>query len=225
MSRPPTQQRTDLWPLATLILANLIPLAGVFLWGWELTDLLRLYWVENAVIGLYTVLTLLTAWPEGESVAARIAAKVFMVPFFIVHYGMFWIGHGIFLMTFFGSGLTGVQGQPQGFFLSPVTDVLARADMLVWPVAAMLVSHGVAYVTNFLASGEYGTVPINKLMMRPYGRVVVLHVTIVIGGFLAAFLGPSQSVLLLFVIVKIVADVMAHVREERRVRSVQAATA
>lgn len=209
----------------TLILANLLPVAGVYLWGWSLTDLLMLYWIENAVVGLYTVLTLLAALPEGQVPASRIATKVFTVPFFIVHYGMFWIGHGIFLMTFFGGGMRRLSAQPQSVFLAPVVDVWARADVFVWPLVAMLVSHGVAFVTQFLASGEFRKVPLNQLMTRPYGRVVVLHVTIVVGGGLAMFLGPSQVVLLLFVLVKIVADVMAQSREERRVRAVQAATA
>jgi hypothetical protein len=193
----------------------------VYLWGWSLTDLLMLYWVENAVVGLYTVLTLLAALPEGQSSASRIAAKVFTVPFFIVHYGMFWIGHGIFLMTFFGGGMPRFSAQPQSIFLSPVVDVWARADVLVWPVAAMLASHGVAFVTEFLMTGEFRRVALNQLMTRPYGRVVVLHLTIVVGGVLAMFFGPSQAVLLLFVLVKIVADVIAQTRDARRVRALE----
>ena len=98
------------WALTTLVLANLVPLAGVYLWGWSLTDLLLLYWIENAVVGLYTVLTMLTSWPAGQALLPRVAGKLFFVPFFIVHYGMFWIGHGIFLQTFFGEWVRSFPG-------------------------------------------------------------------------------------------------------------------
>ena len=100
-----------------------------------------------------------------------------------------------------------------------------RAEVLAWPLAAMLVSHGVSFVSNFLASGEVRTAAIGELMMRPYGRVVILHVTIVLGGFMAVLLGPSLGVLLLFVTVKIVADVVTHLRVRRRMVSVGAVDA
>jgi len=97
---------------------------------------------------------------------------------------------------------------------------LVRVEVLVWPRVAVLVSHGVSFVGDFLASGESRTAAIGELMMRPYGRVVILHVTIVLGGFMAVLLGPSLGVLLLFVTVKIVADVVTHLRVHRRMVAV-----
>lgn len=204
------------WPLASLVAANLVPLVGVYLWGWDLTDLLLLYWLENAVIGLYTVLAIVVSWPDGRPAAARVAAKLFAVPFFVVHYGMFWIVHGIFLMAFFGDGLVRMGDSPLSFFVSPIRAAIDRSQVLAWPIAAMVVAHGVAFVSTFLAAGEFRTVGVAQLMQRPYGRVVVLHVTIVLGGFLAVLLGPSLAVLLLFVTVKIVADVAAYRRAQKR---------
>lgn len=161
---------------------------------------------------------MLAAQPaEGQPLGARVATKVFAAPFFIVHYGIFWLVHGIFLVTFFGGDSPAISGQSQSFFLAPIVASWLRADVLAWPVAVMLVSHGVSFVSNFLASGEYRSSGINELMMRSYGRVVVLHLTILAGGFLALSLGPSPAVLVLFVVVKIVADVVAQQREQRRV--------
>jgi len=200
-----------------LLIANLVPLVGVYLWDWSLTDLLMLYWLENAVVGLFTVLAMLVARPDGQAWRQGLAAKLFTVPFFIVHYGMFWLGHGFFLVTFFGRDSPSVAGGPEGFILAPLVFSWMRIDVLAWPLALMLVSHGVSFVTNFLASGEYRSVGVPQLMMRPYGRVVVLHVTIVLGGFVAVALGPSLGILLLFVTVKIVADVSAHLKAKRRV--------
>ena len=34
-----------------LIAANLVPLYGVFQWGWKVGDILILYWIENVIIG------------------------------------------------------------------------------------------------------------------------------------------------------------------------------
>lgn len=211
----------------SLVVANLFPLLGVQLWGWDLTDLLLLYWLENAVVGVFTALSLLALWPERRPYAALAAVKLFSVPFFAVHYGMFWIGHGIFLMAFFSGepgGLFGGSsgapsaadsaffGQAGGFFLAPLQATFANADTLAWPLALMFVSHGVAFATDFLATGEFRTAQVGEVMMRPYGRVVVLHLSIVLGGFLALATGPSQAVLLLFVLFKLIADAMGYLR-------------
>ncbi len=219
--------RTAALPLMSLVVANLFPLVGVQLWGWNLTDLLMLYWLENAVVGVFTALGLLALWPVRPQYATLAVVKLFSVPFFAVHYGMFWIGHGIFLMAFFGDaqdGLFGgsaatpsalgsaVFGQAGDFFLAPLHATLANADTLAWPLALMFVAHGVAFVTDFLATGEFRTAKVGEVMMRPYGRVVVLHLAIVLGGFLALAIGPSHAVLLSFVLFKLIADVMGYLR-------------
>ncbi|MGI9247995.1 MAG: DUF6498-containing protein, partial [Woeseiaceae bacterium] len=39
-----------------LVLANLVPLAGVLLFDWQVFDVLMLYWAENVIIGVINVL-------------------------------------------------------------------------------------------------------------------------------------------------------------------------
>ena len=47
---------------STLILlaANLVPLVGVLLWGWDAFVLLMLYWLETAVIAFWTIVRIAT---------------------------------------------------------------------------------------------------------------------------------------------------------------------
>ncbi|NIA27398.1 MAG: hypothetical protein GWP02_05020 [Desulfobulbaceae bacterium] len=47
-----------------LILANLVPLAGVLFLGWRVFDVIILYWAENVVIGVINVLRMITCRPE-----------------------------------------------------------------------------------------------------------------------------------------------------------------
>src|SRR5436309_8211653 len=68
-----------------LIVANLVPLAGVLFLGWTLFATLLLFWLENVTVGVFSVLQLLAARPR-EPLAW--GAKVLMVPFFMFHYGM-----------------------------------------------------------------------------------------------------------------------------------------
>ena len=38
-----------------LVMANLVPLAGVLLWGWDVFLILLLFWGENVIIGIFGI--------------------------------------------------------------------------------------------------------------------------------------------------------------------------
>ena len=44
-----------------LVVTNLLPLAGVFFFGWTVFEVLALYWLENVVIGILNLPKILTA--------------------------------------------------------------------------------------------------------------------------------------------------------------------
>ena len=209
--------------LAALVAVNLIPLAGVAFLGWRLYDVMLLYWLENGVIGAFTLARMLTAG------TARAATLVFG-PFFVVHYGMFWMVHGIFVVTLFGGrgpfafgdGFGPVpvgpgSGDP-GFGSSlplPFMGSVPLVDGFAIALAGLVLSHGVSFVQNWLLGGErQGSTPAS-IMPRPYGRVVVLHLTLLFGGFAVQLSGAPLAALMLMVALKIGLDVAAHLREHR----------
>jgi len=85
-------------------------------------------------------------------------------------------------------------------------------------VACLLVSHGVSYVQNFIRKREYKRVDAKKLFFQPYARVIVLHLTIILGVFAVMVLGTSLVAMILFVVLKIVVDVIGHLRERKKFR-------
>ncbi|MFN7140264.1 MAG: DUF6498-containing protein, partial [Limisphaerales bacterium] len=71
----------------------------------------------------------------------------------------------------------------------------------------------------YIGRGEYLRVTPMDLMKQPYGRVMVLHVTIVIGAFLMIALKSPTIGLVLLVVLKIALDLRAHIREHRKLES------
>ena len=51
---------------ALLVAFNLVPLAGVLLWGWNVATILVLYWVENGIIGVLNIPKILLASGPSE---------------------------------------------------------------------------------------------------------------------------------------------------------------
>ncbi|KAB1192500.1 hypothetical protein GJR96_03230 [Haloferax sp. MBLA0076] len=211
--------------LAALVAANAVPLVGVVWFDWSLKALLVAYWLESGVVGLLNVPKILAASGSGDggaTITASIngqqvdlsppeeprdefhvyASNVPIAGFFAMHYGIFWVVHGVFVWTFDAFAVGDVGGVP----LLPV-GIAAGATLL---------SHGGSFVVNFVGREEYRTISPGKQMSEPYRRVIVLHLTIILGAFLVASSGAPAAALVVMVVVKTVLDVAAHLREHAR---------
>jgi hypothetical protein len=185
------------------------------------------------------------ARPERQLARDRLAAmtrlgrssvpgvgRVGLAIFFSIHYGMFWLVHGFFVFALpafggIGSGTapcfdgTPPGGElPPGFFpgLEPC-EGSAFGEVLWGSVAlaavALFISHGASFLFNYLGRGEYLTTSPMRQMGAPYARVVVLHLTIIFGAFVVAFLGSPIGALLVLVVLKTAFDLGLHLREHR----------
>jgi len=204
---------------AALVVFNLVPLWGVLFHGWDVFTVLLLFWFENFIIGGFNIARMAIARGDGGSGANGHLAKLFLLPFFIVHYGIFLSVHGLFIFTLFGahgplapptSQVTGADGQP--LIMLPNTSGIEIAFAFL----GLCVSHGVSFVANYIGRGEYRSATARELMMQPYGRVVVLHLTILLGAFGAVMFGAPEPAVALLVLLKIALDLRAHWAERRR---------
>ncbi len=195
-------------PSATvLVAANLVPLAGVALFGWDVFAVVFLFWLENVFVGLFNVLRML--WIE-RGAERQPVVKIALIPFFIIHYGLFTGVHGVFVFALFGQA-----GSISGFpTVENVIDVIV-AHRLWIAVLALALSHGFSFIRNYVAAQEYRRVTLQQLMAQPYSRVVVLHMTILLGGFLVMALQLPGIAVVLLVALKIGIDLRAHLREHR----------
>ena len=85
-------------PLLALTAANVVPLFGAIFWGWEAFNIVLLYWAENLAVGFYNILKI--AFAKVPHPSAHLG-KLFLIPFFTVHYGGFTAVHGVFVLALF----------------------------------------------------------------------------------------------------------------------------
>src|SRR5438034_5890206 len=130
------------WPpsVIPLLLVNAIPLVGVLAHHWTVFVVLLLYWCENVVVGAFNVLRMVCAYPQ---VSIAWVGKLFVIPFFMVHYGMFTFVHGIFVLSLFGGGQT--HGGGGGASGVPGLIEAVRQAQLGVAVAALVGSHGFSF--------------------------------------------------------------------------------
>jgi hypothetical protein len=198
--------------VAALIGANAIPLIGVLFWGWKVFPLIFLYWLENVVVGGFNVLRMLTADPDQP---IEWVAKLFFIPFFCVHFGMFTFVHGSLVLSLFGKDAVPAlahSGWPTPSLVLATIHQTGTGAAFV----ALLISHGVSFLLNYIGGGEYRNVSLQQLMAQPYSRIIILHFVVLFGAFLAAALHSALPALVLLVALKVGADLKAHQRERVR---------
>ena len=190
-----------------LIFSNLVPLIGAVFFHWDMSSIIFLYWLESSVIGLFNVAKMITiihhnpnqrftpdpnfsvtlpAWPFGYG----------RVLFFLFHFGISMLVHGFFL-TF--SGLI------KFINLNTVSSIIVA-------YFSMIISHGVSFYTNFISKKEYLRTSLTRQMFQPYGRVTVMHFTILFAAF--PFINNTSIVpVILLVVMKTIVDLFSHLKE------------
>ena len=195
------------YSLYVLVLANLVPVFGVLFLHWSLFSVMFFYWLESAVVGVYNVPKLFMAradptppdrGPNADSRAAgKKRGKPFFVGFFMLHYGMFMLGHGLFVYFFFGP-----------------PDLNERTAVI--GLVSLGISHGVSFVVNYIGRREYTRITVSQQMIAPYKRIIIMQVTIVLSAFVIALFGGPVGAVILMVLLKIAIDVPTHLWEHTR---------
>ena len=208
----------DRGPAIALVAANLIPLFGVIFFSWDVAFLLLLYWLENLVIGAFTLVRMLSV--DGFSALGKAA-------FFSVHYGFFCAGHGMFVLALSTMGGAEDQGSidfEEGDIPFLIPFYLLRGifqwiglhmpELLFVPLFALIISHGISLLRYHFMAGEDEGRSADEIMFDPYPRIVILHVALIAGSFfvISAGGGSAAPVLIMVIIGKTWLDLHLHRR-------------
>jgi hypothetical protein len=214
--------------LVALVAANMIPIYGVVVFGWDAFYIVLLYWAENIVIGFYNILKI--AFAKVEPPILQIG-KLFLIPFFTLHYSAFVGGHGLFIFVLFGKGEGNNLMGPFGAGSHPWPCFLVFVQLLInviqhcwttipmnmkYMIGTLFLSHGVSFVRNYILGGEYLTAKPQELMSQPYSRIIVMHVAIIAGAFISAAMGSPAGVLIVLVALKTILDIKLHLRQHKK---------
>ena len=182
-------------PVLVSLALNLIPVACVWWLGWNALTLLVLYWVENVAIGVNNALKL----REIEKHEPPKAGEPFKLSgFFMLHYGLFTVVHGVF--AFLVGGV--IEKPDPGATFARFWDERVSFGLAVLAIFAV---HG-AELVHWLTRGGWRETTGDRQMMQPYGRIFILHLTVLGGAFVLATTKAPASYILLLAVLKTVID-------------------
>ena len=177
---------------AALVTANLFALAGPLAFGWNLSSLLFLYWLELVIIGLYNMEKMRRAGRLGELGKSRSYQAIF----FIAHYATFCVLYGAALRLVIAGPDAALEGSRIALAIAAV---------------ALMASHAASFKLNYLDRGEFSKATSLGQMFVPYERAVPVQVAVVIAAVVARGFEGSALSLTVLAAVKLGADLLMHV--------------
>lgn len=193
--------------LGFILASNLLTLLVALLFRWDVRELLWPYWLQSVVIGAFAArrISVLQRFDvEGVSINDQPATESAQtrhstVLFFVMHYGFFHFGYFVFLWTGWmesGSAITSLDR----------LGIALLALSFIW-------SHWRSH-REHVEADLAGRPNIGKLMFMPYLRVIPMHLVILFG----AARGGGAGTVLVFVVLKTLADLGMHRFEHRRLQ-------
>ena len=196
----------------SLIIANLIPVAGVLFLNWSAKEVFLVYCLETIIIGGFTLLKMLITglivkkgeWQTTGGTTMKQPFWFFML-FFLVHYGMF---VAIQMGIFFGvSGIGDENGITFFNFFSKLPSLLTNEAYIM--LGVFIVSYGFRLTIDFILTGDYKTSSLGYLMFQPYGRIFIQQVTVILGSMFLS-VGAGKVFIFIFALIKIFFEVFIN---------------
>jgi len=207
--------------IVALILANLVPLVGVLYFDWDHRLVIALFWIENLIIGAFNIFKMIGAMVAGKKI------DLFTPVFFLFHYGMFCTVHGAILWELLELGEVPKVEQLFGFDTSGFMGLVADGvgvfngfvdlySPVIWlGIFSIVLSKTVSFVENFILKGEILSTTPRDLMGKPYGKIIAMHIGVILGAFAIQKFGSSVWILVVIIGFKMLVDILTHLNDHK----------
>jgi len=222
-------------PLIALVLVNMIPVVGVLFFGWDPFVIVALYWAESIIVGFYALLKFIFAPIRIVS----IRQKLIGIPIFLWFFGWFISGLGVAIIFFFlvfPIEFLHEQSWPlplpeDDFFQVSWPGPLALFQLgidsgrlmyymmpqrAILVVFSMMISHGLSFIIDYILRGGRNYPNFRIHTGAPEVRILILHISIMIGGFLTLIFKPHVTILVCLVILKCLVDAKLYLSQQRK---------
>jgi hypothetical protein len=196
------------FPVWSLFFSNFLIALFTIIENQSVLNVLWIYWFQSVIIGVFNffkIISLKDFTVDGLKMNNKLltnskAAKASVATFFLFHYGFFHFVYAIFLSAFFSMNSISNGGVDVVFIL--LTSLIFFINYLV------------EFIFSFRREQSI-VQSLPKLMMAPYKRIIPMHLTIILSGFVlvGGAVGVTNSniiILLIFIGLKTLVDLFIH---------------
>ena len=192
----------------SLLISNLLIALFTIIEKQSVLNVLWVYWFQSVTIGVFNFFRIITLNDytvdgmkmNGKPLTKSKSAKIGVAVFFLFHYGFFHFVYAVFLSAFISIGVISKGGIDVTFIL--LTSLIFFIHYLV------------EFVFTFRQE-QLTVQSLPKLMFVPYKRIIPMHLTIILSGFVlvgGAFGSVNHNIiiLLIFIGLKTVMDIITQ---------------
>lgn len=181
--------------------ANAISIAGLLFFGWNMGDILLVFWVEAVIICLYTLLMMgvVERWKF-----------IFKGPFIACIFGYVLI----FLLAFVEGAAVEIAKGLTGTY--PKRDYFEISQELLPAIASFFISHGVAFVSDFIGKGQYKLIDSSDIAAKFLRDLIPLGTSAIISVIVITVFGNLVFLFVIALLVKIALDILIQFEDKLR---------
>lgn len=191
-----------------LIFSNVIVIFFAIVDNLSAVEVLWIYWIQSVIIGVFNFVKIISLKEfstknfrsGGKELQATKATKISTGIFFLFHYGFFHLVYAMFL---------------GGFSVMNKASTSNTVYNYLWFTSLVFfISYLIEYIQSLRNPSE--EIPnLGAVMFAPYLRIIPMHMTIIIGGFIGMIgsllnVDINFSIILLFVGIKTFVDLLTH---------------
>ena len=184
---------------------------GLLLLDWRPAIIVFAYVFETIIIGIIHVFKLWSVFSWGTTQKNTPVSKdprqmngFGFIPFFIAHYFFFIFVQSVFIFSFMGSSIPGINND--GFdVLRNYKTLLSQTDMQL-AFASIAITNTAFATRNFFIPQRYHDFTMQQLFMQPYIRIIVQQFVSILAGFFFFFVNNGLAVAIVLIIVRTVID-------------------
>jgi len=216
MSKKPKIKLSEMWKRVDftrpstwmLIFSNVIVIFFAIVDNLSAVEVLWIYWIQSVIIGVFNFVKIISLKEfstknfrsGGKELQATKATKISTGIFFLFHYGFFHFVYAMFL---------------GGFSVMNKASTSTTVYNYLWFTSLVFfISYLIEYIQSLRNPSE--EIPnLGAIMFAPYFRIIPMHMTIIIGGFIS-MLGAifevkiDLAIIVLFVGIKTFVDLLTH---------------
>lgn len=205
----PNQYNSYAWANA-LCLMLLLCLEAV-----EAYTVIFAYFLETIVIGAFNIIRMLMASKHDSSGNSI----VFLVPFFIFHYGMFVAVQSVFAFALFSFSGQDLIKEPFDLIDNYIT--ILKLEGMAYILPLLIGTQLLKLIFDFILSKKYMDFTASEMMFKPYVRIVIQQFTVLIAMFFIVFSNSAVVAAILLIGIRTVVDLfMAAIRDNERVLNI-----
>lgn len=201
----PQKGKGFIFALTTLLISNIITVFLAFFYGFDIINILWIYWFQSVIIGVinvFEILSLKEFSTEGTKPQLKpnaFSSKLQIVILFTFVYGFFHLVYAIFL---------GV------FFTLSINDYNIRWDMIIIGSTVFLLHYLIQFFSFSLKRNKTNIPNIGKVFTQPFYRIIPMHLIIILSVWIFLLGGNSSGkilsiiILLIFTTIKTAVDII-----------------